>query len=96
MDQGPFSPESGGGVPVGWIIIGVLGGLLLVYLIGGALVNGLYLKRRGLDIVPNWSFWTAVGGYIRDGAVFVWVSVKALFGRMTGRSGGNDGSYNPV
>ena len=88
---------SGSGAPIGWIVLGVFLGLVLVYLVGGALVNGFYFKRRGLELVPNVGFWKAFGGYIGDGAIFVWVSVKGLFARISGRSGGiGTGSYNPV
>jgi hypothetical protein len=56
----------------GWLTIIIGGSSLVVYAIGGAIINAKVRGEEGLNIIPQWWLWQQMPGLVRDGVVFSW------------------------
>jgi len=65
-----------GGMSTGTVMCIVLLVTIVVYIVGGILVNKYARKIEGSSLFPNHSFWTAFPGYVKDG-------FKFSFGKLT-------------
>eukprot|EP01088_Endostelium_zonatum_P011420 TRINITY_DN25554_c0_g1_i1.p1 TRINITY_DN25554_c0_g1~~TRINITY_DN25554_c0_g1_i1.p1 ORF type:complete len:275 (-),score=61.05 TRINITY_DN25554_c0_g1_i1:65-889(-) len=89
----PSPPNNGGGddeggLSVGWILIIVFFGLLVLYFLIGAGVQKFYFKSEGVEIIPNHGFWFAFPGLVKDGNVYTYRKISGLIRR--------DGGYSSV
>ncbi|CAF1007924.1 unnamed protein product [Adineta ricciae] len=73
------SKGGGGGIGGGAVFVLILFILVLVYFVGFALFARFRLQRTGVDLIANRTFWVALPGYAKDGAVY-------LYGRVANRS----------
>ena len=44
--------------------------VVLIYCLGGALVNSKMYGRRGVELIPHYAFWIEFPGLVRDGFLF--------------------------
>jgi len=65
--------------------------ILIVYIIGGILVNKYARHIEGKEAFPNYSFWTDLPSLIKDGCKFTF----HLLGRMCGK-GSSGGGYASI
>jgi len=84
-------PDNGGGddkggISVGWILIIIFFGVLVLYFAIGALVCKFALKKEGIEIIPNHGFWLALPGLVKDGNLFVVRKAMGLCNRGGGYS----------
>ncbi|XP_071102681.1 cation-dependent mannose-6-phosphate receptor-like [Haliotis cracherodii] len=63
-------PGSQSGLSTGSILVILFFVLLVAYLIAGILFLRFIRKAEGLELVPNYDFWTAIPSLIRDGIYF--------------------------
>ncbi|XP_076437068.1 cation-dependent mannose-6-phosphate receptor-like [Babylonia areolata] len=82
------SCQSGGGISVGSVLLIVFFSLLIVYVVAGVLYMKFVKKSEGKELIPNHSFWTALPGLVKDGALYTFRRVSSLCGRR--------GSYEKV
>jgi len=71
----------GSSFDIGWILIIVAAGTLVLYFIIGAIVKYNVYNASGLELIPNVEFWTGLPGLVKDGVMFI-------YGSITGNSGG--------
>jgi len=45
--------------------------MIVVYLIGGILINKLRKRTTGVQLIPNYEFWRGFPSLVKDGAVFL-------------------------
>lgn len=64
-------PGTGGTISVGTILLIVFISLAFVYVILGVVFQSYVRKAEGRERIPNYTFWTSLPGYIKDGAIFV-------------------------
>ncbi|KAK6165703.1 hypothetical protein SNE40_022581 [Patella caerulea] len=67
-------PEPGSSsttLTVGSIVLIVFLVLVIVYVIVGVSVNKFARHATGKEVVPNYTFWTALPGLIKDGVLFI-------------------------
>eukprot|EP00118_Oscarella_pearsei_P024791 m.306805 g.306805 ORF g.306805 m.306805 type:complete len:272 (+) comp41598_c0_seq1:39-854(+) len=69
--------SSGTSITIGTIIVIAFFSLVVVYLIIGMTYQGVAKGGRGLEIVPNTSFWGSLPGLIKDGILFTFTCGKA-------------------
>jgi 1,2-dihydroxy-3-keto-5-methylthiopentene dioxygenase len=64
--------HSGGGssLSIGSILLIVFFGLLIVYFVGGMVYNRAVRGSQGVEMIPQYRFWTGLPGVIKDGVVF--------------------------
>ncbi|XP_064613850.1 uncharacterized protein LOC135477612 isoform X2 [Liolophura sinensis] len=64
-------PEPGpGGLSVGSILCIVVFTTLIVYIVAGILIQKFVRKAAGKEMIPQYSFWSATPGLIKDGVLF--------------------------
>jgi len=77
------SPCSGSnnslGFDIGWLLIVIVFSLFIVYLIIGAVVKWKVYNAEGLELIPNWGFWSDLPLLIKDGVFY-------LVGLVTGNT----------
>ncbi|XP_064390133.1 uncharacterized protein LOC135338048 [Halichondria panicea] len=56
--------------PVGWILMGLCGLAVIIYLAVGMSVQYFVKGARGSDIIPHVTFWTGVGTLVVEGCKF--------------------------
>lgn len=74
-----------GGLSAGSIMLIIFFVCLALYLIVGIIVNILVRQKSGIEIIPNWSFWSDVPSLIKEG-----------FGFIIGKIRGTGGGYTTV
>ncbi|XP_064648078.1 uncharacterized protein LOC135500491 [Lineus longissimus] len=73
----------GGGLSIGSILIIIFFVGIIVYVAAGIVFMVFVKKESGPKIVPNVNFWTALPGYVKDGVLFVYNSVRGNRGEYT-------------
>jgi hypothetical protein len=76
----PSTTKSSGGVPNGRIgggavFIIILFVLVFVYFVGFALFYRFRMDRSGTELIAHRTFWVALPGYAKDGAIHVYRKV---------------------
>ena len=66
----------GGGLGGGAAFIIILLVLAFVYFVGFALYYRFRLQRTGTELIPHRTFWVALPGYAKNGAVYVYHRVS--------------------
>jgi hypothetical protein len=80
------SSGGGGGLSGGWIFIIVLLSVTVVYFVGGYCFNRFYRKEEGLsNQIPQYGFWVALPGLVKDGCVYSYRKTAGFVGRATGK-----------
>jgi len=82
----PISATSGG-LDGGGIFLIILTCVAVVYCAAGFAVNWFKLQKRGVEAVPQWSFWSSIPGLTKDGVMF-------LVNKARGRGG--NGTYQKM
>jgi len=59
------------GMSTGSILLLILFLLVVIYLVGGVLYLYVIRGARGIEMIPNYEFWTELPGLIRDGVLFL-------------------------
>jgi len=81
--------SSSGKLSGGWVFVIIVLVVSFVYCVGGI----GFKKYRGAEswgeAVPNNTFWFALPGLVKEGAVFFWQRLMACIQRARGGSGGN-------
>jgi hypothetical protein len=67
--NGPAVPSTG--LSTGWYVFIFLWVFVAVYFIGGAIFMATVKGARGVEVVPNLTFWTELPALIKDGFRFV-------------------------
>ncbi|KAL9966638.1 hypothetical protein ACROYT_G024746 [Oculina patagonica] len=73
--------KSGGstGLSIGSILLIVFFVLLIIYIIGGVLINKYKLGVESLpEMCPNYQFWAGIPSLIKDGIVFTFGGIKSV------------------
>ncbi|XP_076460651.1 uncharacterized protein LOC143293563 [Babylonia areolata] len=80
LSSGPGPTPSGGGgssgLSVGSILCIVFVGVACVYIIAGVAVQKGVRKAAGKEMIPNYTFWSALPGLIKDGVLFTFSGCK--------------------
>jgi len=64
------------GLSGGAIILIVLLVCVVVYLVGGVLVNRYVRHKEGPDLLPNREFWIMLPGLVKDGCYFTYTKIR--------------------
>ncbi len=67
--NGPAVPSTG--LSTGWYVFIFLWVFVIVYFVGGAIFMATVKGARGVEVVPNLTFWTELPALIKDGFRFV-------------------------
>lgn len=84
----PIKPTSSNGLSTGSILLIILLVIVVVYLIGGILINWKFRHLHGVEIIPNYSFWSELPGLTKDGIIFSFKKLRRLCS--------NSNSYNQI
>jgi len=79
-DQGCPGGNNALGFDIGWLIIILFFSLFFVYVGVGAIVKWRIYNAEGLELIPNWGFWSDLPLLIKDGVFY-------LIGFATGKVG---------
>ena len=86
---GAAPPAEKKGLSTGSIMVIIFFVLAFVYLAAGMAYRFRFKEARGLDMIPNRSFWAAIPGLVFDGVKFTFQTIRGLV------SGSSD-SYSQV
>lgn len=76
-DMVPTAAAKSTGLSVGSVMLIILSVTLVVYVVGGVLINRFVRQVREFpEILPNYAFWASLPGLMRDGALFVWSKIR--------------------
>jgi hypothetical protein len=64
-------PVTAAGLSGGAIFLIILLCLLVVYFVGGIIINKFSRQKEGIEVIPNYQFWFALPGLFKDGVLFV-------------------------
>ncbi|XP_065196060.1 cation-dependent mannose-6-phosphate receptor-like [Sycon ciliatum] len=73
----PPPHSSGHKLSVGSVLTIIFFVVLIAYIVGGAVYLRGARGAEGLEMIPNYTFWTALPGYIKDGVVFLFSMGRA-------------------
>lgn len=73
---GPPGPATHDGLDVGWWVFIFLFVFIAVYFLGGMIFMAVVKGARGVEMVPNLTFWTDLPALVKDGCIFVVSKVK--------------------
>jgi hypothetical protein len=59
------------GITITAIILIVILCVVVAYFVLGALINWKAREKSGAEIIPNYGFWSGLGGLLKDGVLFV-------------------------
>jgi len=77
-DGCPYPEETGTGLSAGSILLIVFFVLLIVYVIGGIMINKLKMGVESMpEMCPNYQFWAGIPSLIKDGVVFSCTSMRS-------------------
>ncbi|KAK6165699.1 hypothetical protein SNE40_022577 [Patella caerulea] len=68
--------NSSNGLTVGSILLIIVLVLVIVYVVVGVSINKYGRHATGKEVVPNYTFWTALPGLIKDGVLFAFSGCK--------------------
>jgi hypothetical protein len=68
----PKTPTAGGSSVGGTVFVVLLLVLLFVYFVGFAVFYRVREQKSGVDLIAHRTFWVALPGYAKDGAVYVY------------------------
>ncbi|KAL4222547.1 hypothetical protein ACF0H5_018586 [Mactra antiquata] len=67
----PITPDNNKKhISTGSVLLIIFFVLITVYLVGGILFMKFFAGAQGVELIPNYEFWSSLPGYIKDGCMF--------------------------
>jgi len=72
----PTNRPAGPSISGGFIFLLIVLFCMIAYIVGGIIFNKVKRQAHGLELIPNFEFWTSLPGLVKDGVMFIVNSVR--------------------